>query len=85
MLHTKTVVVDSNWATVGTANLDYRSLFTNYEINLVSQDPLLCQRLEAQFQVNLGEAEQIIGQQWASRPWSQHVVEVIGWLARRWL
>ncbi len=85
MLHAKTAVVDGTWATVGTANLDYRSLFMNHEINLVSRDPLLCQRLEAQFLVDLEEAEQIIGRQWARRPWSQHVMEVIGWLARRWL
>ncbi len=85
MLHAKTAVVDGTWATVGTANLDYRSFFMNHEINLVSRDPLLCQRLEAQFMLDLEEAEQIIGRQWARRPWSQHVVEVIGWLARRWL
>ncbi len=85
MLHAKTAVVDSIWAMVGTANLDYRSLFMNHEINLVSRDPLLCQRLEAQFMVDLKNTEQIIGRQWARRPWSQHVVEVIGWLARRWL
>ena len=85
MLHAKTAVVDGGWATVGTANLDYRSLFMNHEINLVSRDPLLCQRLEAQFLADLEEAERITGRQWARRPWSQHVVEVIGWLARRWL
>ncbi|GMT39890.1 MAG: cardiolipin synthase B [bacterium] len=85
MLHSKTVVVDSIWAMVGTANLDYRSLFINHEINLVSRDPLLCQSLEAQFLLDLEEAEQIMGHQWALRPWSEHVVEVIGWLARRWL
>ncbi|GMQ87491.1 MAG: phospholipase D-like domain-containing protein [Gammaproteobacteria bacterium] len=85
MLHAKTAVVDGTWGTVGTANLDYRSFFMNHEINLVSRDPRLCQRLEAQFMVDLDEAEQIIGRQWARRPWSQHVVEVIGWLARRWL
>ncbi len=41
--------------------------------------------LETQFLVELEEAEQVIGRQWARRPWSQHVVEVIGWLGRRWL
>jgi cardiolipin synthase len=34
-LHAKTMVVDSAWCTVGTANLDYRSLDLNLEINLV--------------------------------------------------
>jgi len=85
MLHAKTVVVDGSWCSVGTANLDYRSLFINHEISLVSRETLLCQQLEAQFNMDLGDAEQIIGQTWARRPWNQHVTELIGWMARRWL
>ncbi len=42
MLHAKVVIVDGKRATLGTANLDYRSLFQNYELNLVSEDPDLC-------------------------------------------
>lgn len=33
----KTLLVDANWATVGTANLDYRSLFLNDELNLIDE------------------------------------------------
>lgn len=53
MLHAKTVVVDGTWCSVGTANLDDRSLFINHEINLVSREMLLCQQLEAQFHADL--------------------------------
>ncbi len=85
MLHAKTAVVDGSWATVGTANLDYRSLFVNYEINLATQDLSLCERLEIQFRADLEKSEEIGGRQWARRPWSQHLAELVGWLARRWL
>ncbi|CAM5531446.1 Cardiolipin synthase [Rhodanobacter lindaniclasticus] len=34
VLHAKTVLVDDDWATVGTANFDYRSFFVNDELNL---------------------------------------------------
>ena len=38
-LHAKIIVIDDNWSTIGSSNLDYRSFFVNYEINLVSSRP----------------------------------------------
>lgn len=46
MLHAKTAVADGAFATVGTANLDYRSLFINYELNLFTRDSELCSQLQ---------------------------------------
>ncbi len=85
MLHAKTAVIDENWATVGTSNLDYRSFFVNHEINLVSQDPLFCNQLDEQFKNDLEQSEEIRPGKWAKRPWSAHIAEFIGWLARRLL
>ena len=85
MLHAKTVVVDSSWAMVGTANLDYRSLFVNYELNLVTQDPGLSSKLEQQFIEDLGVAECIPPARWQTRDWKARLSETIGWIARRWL
>ncbi len=85
VLHAKTAVADGAWATLGTANLDYRSFFMNYELNLVSRDPALCQGLEAYFERDLAESVEITVGRWARRPWSRHFLEMIGWLARRWL
>lgn len=85
MLHAKTVVADGSWATVGTANLDYRSFFLNYELNLVSRDPELCERLQAQFDEDLTQARQISAESWPLRPSVERLSEAIGWVARRWL
>lgn len=85
MLHAKTAVVDGNWAIVGTANLDYRSLFVNHEINLTSMDHSFCTQLEMQFKIDLEESEEVCNQQWSKRRWRAHFAELIGWLARRWL
>ena len=38
LLHAKTVVVDGVWSTVGSANMDRRSLQLNFENNLVIDD-----------------------------------------------
>jgi len=85
MLHAKTAVVDGSWATLGTANLDYRSLFVNYEINLATRDFALCKQLDTQFSIDLNESVEICTHQWAKRHWSAQLAELIGWLARRWL
>lgn len=85
VLHAKTAVVDGAVATVGTANLDYRSLFVNYELNLFSANRALCAALEAQFLADLTQAVEVTAPGWSKRPWSGMVAETVGWMARRWL
>lgn len=85
VLHAKTAVVDETYAILGTANLDYRSFFLNYELNLITREPDLCRRLVEWFEKDLEEAEEIYAGRWAARPWIEHLAETVGWLARRWL
>ena len=85
MLHAKTAVVDGSWATVGTANLDYRSFFLNYELNLISRDPELCARLQAQFIADLEQSREIHLSAWPQRPSIERLSEAVGLAARRWL
>lgn len=85
LLHAKTAVADDSWAMVGTANLDYRSLFTNYELNLVARDASLASRLRECFVGDLGQSEQVAPDQWDGRGWPARMSEAVGWTARRWL
>jgi len=85
VLHAKTAVVDGAVATVGTANLDYRSLFVNYELNLFSATRALCGALERQFSADLAGADEVTARRWSKRPWISLGAESIGWMARRWL
>lgn len=85
MLHAKTAVVDHNWSMVGTANLDYRSLFINDELVLWSDVPALNQGLAEDFERDLADAEEITRQRWSRRFGLNWIAELIGWLARRWL
>jgi cardiolipin synthase len=57
MLHAKLIIIDQQCALVGSANLDYRSLFINHEVvNVLYHAPLLqeltewCQTLQAHSQ-----------------------------------
>lgn len=85
MLHAKTIVIDGNWSTVGTANLDYRSLFINDELNAVFETRAMADALAAQFAQDLSESTQVCPNRWSQRPWIAWFAETIGWLARRWL
>ena len=85
VLHAKTMVVDSAWCTVGTANLDYRSLNLNYEINLVSRCGALTELLAAQFEFDATRSELIDPTQWHLRPGWRRALEGVAWRLRRWL
>jgi len=85
MLHAKTITIDGKWSSVGTANIDYRSFFLNYELNLASDNIELATALESQFLADLTESEQIHLKHWVKRGWYSRILEFIGWLSRRWL
>lgn len=85
MLHAKTAIVDGAWSTIGTANIDYRSFFLNYELVLASADTALAAALQRQFLSDLQESMQVQATTWAQRHWPGRALERIGWLLRRWL
>ncbi|MDF7626942.1 cardiolipin synthase [Lactobacillaceae bacterium L1_55_11] len=55
-LHAKTVVVDGEIASVGSANFDFRSFKLNFEINAFLYDQDLAQQLAKQYQVDMASA-----------------------------
>jgi cardiolipin synthase len=85
VLHAKTMLVDAHWATVGTANLDYRSLFVNDELNLIDEVGELNLMLAQIFLDDLREADEVLAVRWSQRRWQRRVAEAVGWWARRWL
>ena len=84
-LHAKTMVVDGRLATIGTANLDYRSFTHNYEINFVTNRPAVCAELEAQFQRDLEQAERVTEAHLGRRRWWERLAGVFAWRLRRLL
>jgi cardiolipin synthase len=53
LLHAKTMVVDGQWVSIGSANLDNRSFALNNELNLVFLDRGIASRLISVFQEDL--------------------------------
>lgn len=85
VLHAKTLLVDDAWATVGTANLDYRSLFVNAEVNLVATDEGFGKTLAQHFRTDLESSHEIKREHWRLRSWWHLARERLVWPLRRWL
>jgi len=76
LMHAKAMVVDGVWATVGSANLDYRSLAINEEINLVVYDAVFAGQLEKSFQEDLKYSKRLTYEAWSSRPLIDKILEL---------
>ncbi len=60
MLHAKTVIVDEQFAMIGSANLDYRSLLINYELVSFVYEPAWIKTLQNQFQALLADTRPFV-------------------------
>jgi cardiolipin synthase A/B len=54
-LHAKTISIDGQICSIGSANIDIRSFSINYELNAVLYDEGLAQNLEHDFERDLGD------------------------------
>jgi cardiolipin synthase A/B len=64
MLHAKTMVVDGEWVSIGSANLDNRSFALNNELNLTFLDGPISRQLTQTFERDLGHSRQVTLQDW---------------------
>ena len=69
------MIVDDVFSTIGTANLDFRSLETNFEINAFIYDEKFTQKLEKHFLFDLKNSREIKLNEWKKRPWHFKVRE----------
>ena len=58
-IHSKTIVVDGQVASVGTANMDIRSFKLNFEVNVFIYDANVARDMENQFFVDINDSELI--------------------------
>jgi len=79
VLHAKTAVIDSNWSTVGSTNMDTRSFLHNSELNVVVLGDAFGTEMERAFQEDLRDSVPITLEDWRHRPWAARMKE---WAAR---
>ena len=67
LLHSKTMVVDGVWATVGSTNFDNRSFALNEELNVGVYDRDVAQNLAEMFAADLKRSKKVIYEEWQAR------------------
>ena len=77
LLHAKTIVIDGVWSTVGSTNLDNRSFALNEELNVVTYDRAVAERLEAAFADDLAHAERVTYERWKDRGLKARLAELV--------
>lgn len=75
ILHAKTAVIDGEWATIGSSNLDNLSSFRNLEVNATILGERVGGALDDQFEIDRARSHAILPELWAKRPWVQRVIE----------
>jgi cardiolipin synthase len=78
MLHTKAMVVDGRFATVGSANLDVRSFRLNFELIAVLYDAKHVGELQKIFEDDLAKTEEVSLMEWRLRPLGTRIKEGLG-------
>ncbi|MBL9201128.1 MAG: cardiolipin synthase [Opitutaceae bacterium] len=73
--HAKVTLADDDWAMVGSANLDYRSLRLNFELNLLFHSREATATLAGILEEDFAHAQEIDAAGFAKRPFRQKFLE----------
>jgi len=76
-IHAKTLVSDNYLSILGSANMDYRSLELNYEVNAYIYDENMAIQNREIFLKDLEECREIRLGEWERRPWYQKAVQAV--------
>ncbi len=66
-MHAKVILVDDRLASVGTANMDLRSFYKNFELNAIIFDRSTVHRLERDFLQDLKDSKELRPEHYARR------------------
>ena len=77
LLHSKTLVVDGLWATIGSTNLDNRSFALNDELNVAVHDVAIARRLQDVFERDLTHARRVDYETWRHRGIKERLMETL--------
>ena len=84
-LHAKVAVVDDDWATVGSSNIDPLSLLLNLEANVVVHDPGFAGVLALRFEAAVAASTEVRGQT-AAPGWRGSLRRtLVSWMANAYL
>ncbi len=76
-IHSKIVIIDDDWATFGSLNLDNLSFVYNTEANIVTTDTKCVEDLKTIFFDALKESYEIKHDEWQNRPLDKRIREIL--------
>ncbi|MFT3821576.1 MAG: phospholipase D-like domain-containing protein [Rubrivivax sp.] len=85
VMHAKTAVIDGVFSTVGSSNLDWRSLVDNSELNVIVLGEDFGAQMQALFARDRAASVPVDAARWRERGLRQRALELIGRVAERWL
>jgi cardiolipin synthase len=74
-LHSKTIVIDDDWASVGSSNFDYLSMSFNYELNVLSYSSRFALEIKNHFFEDLQSAAEVMPEEWNGRFFLRKIFE----------
>jgi cardiolipin synthase len=74
-LHSKLMVSDDTYSTIGSTNMDFRSFEHNFEVNALMYDSNSASMMKEMFLSDQKDAERLQLKAWRMRPWYQKVIE----------
>ena len=83
MTHVKAMMVDDEWAVIGTTNVDNRSFEHNDEVNVAFRETHVTARLRQDFEADLASSNEVTLDDWSRRPLLEKLVGPICWILER--
>lgn len=85
MIHSKAVVIDDDWSSVGTMNLDQISLLYNFEANIISTNRAFAEEIASHFVHDMNDSREITPAAWQNRFFLEKIPEILIKLVRKFL
>jgi cardiolipin synthase A/B len=85
VLHAKTAVIDDQWATIGSFNLDHRSWSMNLEVNVNVVERDFALRLRAVYELDEARCAVLEREAWRRRPLWRRFAQWFFFLFHRWM
>ncbi|MEZ4255135.1 MAG: phospholipase D-like domain-containing protein [Polyangiales bacterium] len=85
VLHSKTAVVDGEWCTVGTYNLDYLSWRSNLEVNVAVSDAAVALAMRLRFESDIARSHEVRLEAFRFRPLVERFLESFFFMFRKLL
>lgn len=76
-VHSKLIMIDSEYCSVGTANMDIRSFEYNLELSALIYDKEVTKELESYFIADLADSKELNIKQWSKRSRKEYLLEAL--------